>query len=267
MGRKVPILVLFIAGLQVCEILILGTSRAGSLVANSLQMIACVLGTAMALGASQRGRGLSRPFWLMISAGLATWGLANLGWMYYENLLHQEIPTLSITRVLFDTDGVFFAIALFLDKDRDSPRFDIETALDALQVSIVFFSTFFGMYYVQSLSGGVNPYAEQFMTWSYVATNVALTALAFIIVFSAQTERLRTLYGGLALFLTINTVCSGTADWMQSVNGVPTGTWYDFGWSLPFLACAVWAAQWKEAPEESTAVLMQGKTPRSVAFK
>jgi hypothetical protein len=160
MGRKVPILALFIVGLQVCEILILGTSRVGSLVANSLQTIACVLGIAMALGASQRGRGLSRPFWLMIGAGLATWGIANLGWMYYENWLHQEIPTLSITRVLFDTDGVFFAIALFLDKDRDSPRFDIETALDALQVGIVFFSTFFGMYYVQLLSGGVNPYAD-----------------------------------------------------------------------------------------------------------
>jgi PAS domain S-box-containing protein len=267
MGRKVPILALFIVGLQVCEILILGTSRVGSLVANSLQTIACVLGIAMALGASQRGRGLSRPFWLMIGAGLATWGIANLGWMYYENWLHQEIPTLSITRVLFDTDGVFFAIALFLDKDRDSPRFDIETALDALQVGIVFFSTFFGMYYVQLLSGGVNPYAEQFMTWSYLVTNVALTALAFIIVFSLQTERLRTLYGGLALFLTINTVCSGTADWMQSVDGVPTGTWYDIGWSLPFLACAVWAAQWKEAPEESTTILLRGKTPRSVAFK
>jgi hypothetical protein len=49
------------------------------------------------------------------------------------------------------------------------------------------------------------------MTWCYLVTNVALTALAFIIVFSLQTERLRTLYGGLALFLTINAVCSGTA--------------------------------------------------------
>src|SRR6202035_5870450 len=112
MGRKVPILALFVVGLQACEVLILGTSRAGSLVANALQMIACVLGTAMALRASQRGRGLSRPFWLMISAGLATWGVANLGWMYYENWLHQEVPPLSIIRVLFDTEGVFFAIAL-----------------------------------------------------------------------------------------------------------------------------------------------------------
>ncbi len=267
MGGKMPILALFIVGLEVCGILILGTSRTGSLVANSLQMVACILGVATAVAASRRGRGLSRPFWLMISAGLATWGIANLGWMYYENWLHQDIPSLSITRVLFDSEGVFFAVALFLDKDRDSPRFDIETALDALQVSILFFSAFFGMYYVQLLSGTVNPYAEQFMTWSYLATNLALTTLALIIAFSLQTARLRTLYGGLALFLTINTVFSGTADWMQSVNGLPTGTWYDLGWSVPFLVCAVWAAQWKEAPEESSAAHAPSKTPRNVAFK
>src|SRR6476469_4674515 len=101
MGRKVPIVAIFLLGLQVCEVLILGTSRAGSLVANTLQMTACGLATAMAIGASRRGRGLSRPFWLLISAGLVTWCIANLGWMYYENWLHQDVPPTSICRVLF----------------------------------------------------------------------------------------------------------------------------------------------------------------------
>src|SRR5262249_11893016 len=171
MGRRVPIFALFILGLHVCEVLILGTSRAGSLIANTLQMIACGLAIATAIGASQRGRGLSRPFWLLICAGLATWGVANLGWMFYENWLHQDIPTTSTIRVLFDSEGVFFAIALFLDKDRDSPRFDIESLLDAMQVAILFFSAFFGMYYVQLWSGATNVYAEKFMTWSYLVTS------------------------------------------------------------------------------------------------
>jgi PAS domain S-box-containing protein len=55
---------------------------------------------------------------------------------------------------------------------------------------------------------------------------------------------------------------------VQSVQGVPTGTWYDIGWSLPFLACAVWASQWKEAPEQEAAIeAMRGKSPRTVALK
>jgi PAS domain S-box-containing protein len=267
MGRKVPIVAIFLLGLQVCEVLILGTSRAGSLVANTLQMTACGLATAMAIGASRRGRGLSRPFWLLISAGLVTWGIANLGWMYYENWLHQDVPPTSICRVLFDTEGVFFAIALFLDKDRDSPRFDIESLLDALQVGILFFSAFFGMYYVQLWSGAANVYAEKFMTWSYLVTNTSLVALSFVVVFSLRSERLRNLYGGLTLFLTINTLCSGVPDWMQSVEGAPTGTWYDIGWTLPFLACATWASQWKELPEDQALAATRGKTPRMVAVK
>src|ERR1700749_3916772 len=152
MYRKVAIIGAIIAGLHAGEILLLGTSATGSLVANTLQLIACGLAVAMACKASQRGRGLARPFWSMVGLGLATWGVANLGWMYYENLLPLTIPPLSIVRILFDTQGVFFAIALFLDKEKDSPRFDVETLLDCVQIAIVFFSAFFGLSSVQLMS-------------------------------------------------------------------------------------------------------------------
>jgi two-component system cell cycle sensor histidine kinase/response regulator CckA len=267
-SRKLPILALFVVGLHVCEVLMLGTSSAGSLVANSLQTVACALGVATALSASRRGRGLSRPFWLLICAGLATWGVANLEWMYYENWLRESVPALSLIRVLFDSQGVFFAIALFLDKDRDSARFDAEMLLDGLQVAIVFFSTFFGMYYVRVLRGGMDVYAEKFMTWSYLVTNTALTALAVVMAFSVRTQRLRTLYRGLAVFLVINTIASGTADYAQSVRDVPTGTWYDLGWTLPFLVCAIWASRWNDPSEaEKPAKTMKVKTPGAVAAK
>jgi PAS domain S-box-containing protein len=268
MSRKLPLLALFLIGLHVCEALILGTSPAGALVANSLQMIACGIGTAMTFAASRRGRGLSRPFWLLISAGLATWGVANLGWMYYENWLRVEVPDLSIDRFLFDAPGVFFAIALFLDKERDSPRFDLETLLDSVQIAVVFFSAFFGMYYVQLLSGASSANTELFMTWIFEIANVGLTVLAGILMVSAHTQRLRSLYGGMALFLLVNAIASGIADYVQSVRNVPTGTWYDIGWTVPFLACAIWASRWKE-PEEAAAEAgaFRGKTLAAVAVK
>src|SRR5260370_287859 len=166
----------------------------------------------MAFKASQRARGLARPFWSMVGLGLATWGIANLGWMYYENLLHQTIPPLSVVRILFDTQGVFFAIALFLDKEKDSPRFDVETLLDSVQIAIVFFSGFFGLYYVQILNGGTNATTDAFMTWSYQVINVSLVVLSAIVTLMVPTKRLRTLYGGLAAFLTLNAVLAGIAD-------------------------------------------------------
>jgi PAS domain S-box-containing protein len=267
MSRKLPILALFIVGLHISEILILGTSPAGALVANCLQMAACAIGTAMAFAASRRGRGLSRPFWLLVSAGVATWGVANLGWMYYENWLYVAVPKLSVVRILFDSQGVFFAIALFLDKERDSTRFDVETLLDSLQIAIVFFSAFFGMYYVQLLSGVAGPRTDMFMTWTFEVINVALTVLAGIVMVSAQTQRLRSLYGGMAVFLLINTIGSGVADYVQSVRGVETGTWYDLGWTVPFLACAIWASRWKEPAEVAAGTAHRGKTLGRVAVK
>src|SRR5580704_348943 len=234
MSWKLPIVALFVVGLQVGEILILGTSPTGSLAANSLQLVACAIGAAMAFGASLRGRGLSRPFWRLIGLGLATWGVANLGWMYYENYLHTQPPPISIVRMLFDSQGVFFAIALFLDKEKDSPRFDAETLLDSLQIAIVFFSGFFGLYYVELLSGVSGPGPEKFMEWTYQAINVGLTVAAAVVALSEKTKRMRSLYGGLAAFLLINAVSSGIADFVQSIRNVPTGTWYDIGWSLPF---------------------------------
>jgi PAS domain S-box-containing protein len=267
MSRKLPILALFVIGLHACEVLIFGTSATGSLIANSLQLIACGIGTATTLAASRRGRGLSRPFWLLISAGLVTWGIANLGWMYYENWLHVAVPELSTVRFLFDSQGVFFAIALFLDKERDSPRIDLETLLDSVQIAIVFFSAFFGMYYVQLLSGASSPNAELFMTWIFEVINVVLTVLAGILAMSAHTRRLRSLYGGLTLFLLVNAIGSGIADYMQSLHDVQTGTWYDIGWTVPFLACAIWASRWKEAAETTEATAFRGKSLAAVAVK
>src|ERR1700689_1119874 len=96
MYPKGAIIGAMLVGLHAGEILLFGTSPTGSLIANTLQLIACGLATVMACRASLRGRGLAQPFWDMVGVGLATWGVANLGWMYYENLLHQTVPPLSI---------------------------------------------------------------------------------------------------------------------------------------------------------------------------
>jgi len=268
MFRKVAIIAAVLVGLHVGDILLLGTSPTSSLVANTLQLIACGLGAAMAFKASQRARGLARPFWSMVGLGLATWGVANLGWMYYENLLHETIPPLSVVRILFDTQGVFFAIALFLDKEKDSPRFDAETLLDSVQIAIVFFSGFFGLYYVQLLSGGANANTDAFMTWSFQVINFSLVLLSAIVTLAVQTKRLRTLYGGLTAFLIINSVFSGLADYVQSVHNVQTGTWYDLGWTVPFLVCALWATWWQE-PIQSTEeiAIAKRKSLGALAFR
>ena len=258
MFRKVMVLACVVVGFHIVGMLTLGTSTAAGLLGNSLQIFSSGLAAAACFSASRRGWGLSRPFWLLAGCGMATWGLADIGWMYYENWLHLVVPNYSVVRILFDVQGIFFAIALFLDQERDSPSFDLETRLDSLQIAIVFLSVFLGLNYVQLLRGDSVTAGDPLPTWIFDEINIALAATAVIRMLSAPTRRLRKLYGGLAFFLVIYTVCSGIADYLQAVRHVPTGTPYDLYWTAPFLLGAFWAAGWKE-PEEQGAIAPHAK--------
>jgi two-component system cell cycle sensor histidine kinase/response regulator CckA len=249
MPRKLLALASVVVALHIVGTLTLGTSSAGNVLANSLQIFSSGFAAAACFGASRRGRGLSRPFWLLAGSGMAMWGVADIGWLYYEGWLHLAVPSFSIVRILFDIQGIFFAIALFLDQERDSPSFDLETLLDSMQIAIVFLSVFFGLFYVKLLRGASESVSSQAQTWTFDAINIALAAVAVIRMLSAPTRRLRKLYGGLALFLVIYTASAGVADYMEAVRQVPTGTWYDLFWTVPFLLAAMWAARWTEPQE------------------
>jgi len=267
MPRKLVALAFIIVGLSILIIPILGTSPAGSFLTNSLQICSCGVAVALCFLARRRGRGLSRPFWLLVGCSMAAWGVANLGWMYYENWLHAPTPRFSLVRVLFDVQGVFYAIALFLDKEKDSSNFDPETLLDAVQIAIIFFSVFFGLYYVQLLQGAHPQANELVLTWIFVATNLTLTVIAGIQAVAAQTRRIRSLYGGLALFLLVYTLGSGLAESPQANLQSQTGSWYDLGWSIPFLVGAIWAARWKEPEELAPSLAFPKKTIVRLATK
>ncbi len=244
MPRKPLILAAVIVALHLCEAATLGTSTAGSLLANLLQILACGFAAAMAFGAYRRGRGLSRPFWLLVGAGIAMWGVANLGWMYYEVALHTEPPTGSAVRFLFGLQSVFFAMALFLDQDKDSPTLDSESVLDFIQIAIVFFFIFLGFYYLPAYHFDEHTALAREIRVE-TGEDILLVALALIQTLRARTEGIRKLYAGLTLYLLFYTVCAGFADYKQSIHATPTGTYLDLAWTLPLLFVALWAAAWR----------------------
>jgi PAS domain S-box-containing protein len=213
----------------------------------------------MAFGASRRGRGLSRPFWLIFGAGIAMWGLANLGWMYYEVVLHSEPPSASVVRFLFGLESVLIAMALFLDQDKDSPRIDAESALDFIQIGIVFFFIYLEYYYLPAHR--LDDYSA-FLREMRVenAEDALLTVLAGFQALRARKQQTRKLYGGLALYLLFLTVCAALAQYLQSIKPAPTGTLRDLLWTLPFLVAAVWAARWQPRPAAETGSQLRRKT-------
>jgi len=87
--RKLSIVALAIIGLNVVEVLFLSRSPAGSLLGNILQVTASFLAAAMCFYASRQGSRFGRSFWILVGAGIGVWGVANLGWTYYEIVLHR----------------------------------------------------------------------------------------------------------------------------------------------------------------------------------
>jgi len=259
MPRKPLILAAVIVALHLCEAATLGTTTLGSLLANLLEIFACGFAAIMAFAASRRGRGLSRPFWRIVGAGIALWGAANLGWMYYEVALHTEPPTTSAVRFLFGLEGVLIAMALFLDQDKDSSRIDAEAALDFVQIGIVFFFIYFEFYYLPAHHLDVSSAFLREMRVENVE-DALLTTLATFQVLRARKPHFRRLYGGLAFYLLFLTVCSALAQYLQSINSAPTGTLRDLLWTSPFLVFALWAAQWQPAPAGEAASQVRRKT-------
>jgi PAS domain S-box-containing protein len=259
MPRKPLILAAVIIALHLVEAATLGTTTSGSLLANLLEIFACGFAVVMALQASRRGQGLSRPFWLIFGTGLGMWGLANLGWMYYEVALHTEPSTTSVVRFLFGMEIVLIAMVLFLDKEKDSPRVDAEAALDFIQIGIVFFFIYVEFYYLPAHRLDEHSAFLREMRVENLE-DVLLTVLASFQTLRARKKHIRRLYGGLTIYLLIVSLFAAVAQYAQSVNSTPTGTLRDLLWTLPFLFAAMWAAQWQPSAEEGATLPARRKT-------
>ena len=259
MPRKPLILAAVIVALHLSEAATLGTTPAGSLLANLLEIFACGFAAVMTFGAYRRERGMSRPFWLMVGAGITMWGVANLGWMYYEVVLHIEPPTTSVVRFLFGLEIVLLAMVMFLDQDKDSPRIDAESALDFIQIGIIFFFIYLEFYYMPAHRLDKQTAFLREMRVENVE-DVLLTALAGFQALRARKQHIRRLYSGLALYLLGVTVFAGIAQYLQSIKPTPTGTLRDLFWTLPFLGVALWAAQWRPSPAEQPEPRLRRKT-------
>ena len=187
------------------------------------------------------------------------WGLANLGWMYYEVVLHSEPPLTSAVRFLFGFEDLLIAMALFLDQDKDSPRIRVESILDFIQIGIVFFFIFVEFYFLPAHRLDEHRAFLREMRVENVE-DVMIVALAAFRALSAKRAHFRKLYGGLAVYALTVTVFASIAQYLQSVQSAPTGTLRDLLWTLPFLVAALWAAQWKPSVAEEQVPQAQRKT-------
>jgi PAS domain S-box-containing protein len=259
MPRKLSILALAILGLHIVGVMALGKSLAGSLLGNLLQITASFVGAAMCVSASRRGNGFIRSFWLLVAASIGIWGIADLGWMYYEVVLHMEPPELSLVRFLFDIQEAFFAMAILLDQEQESKGLDFGFVLDAVQIVLVFLFIYVGLYYAPSLS--LDAHSAAVREYTVMTTEVfALFVLAVLRTLLTPSKETRKLYSGLTAYLAVYAVGSGIANYAQMIKETPTGTLLDLAWTIPFLWGALWAARWNPSSDGQKSAPLRTKT-------
>lgn len=241
--RSLTFVALLVLLSHVLTVVYLGTRPVGSLIGNALQILCSFLAAFLSFRAAGKDTGFSRSFWILVGWGMGIWGIADFGWTYYEVIKHVEPPSSSLIRFLFDTHGMFFVMAIFLDQEKTDSQVDLGEALDFTQIGILFFFIYFGMYYLPVLE--LNKSAalhREFVVMSLTGSGILL--LSILQWWRGRHPRARRLYGGLALYVLIYTVFSTLAQGLQVQNETPTGTWIDLAWSLPLLFAAFWAALW-----------------------
>jgi len=222
----------------------------GSVVASATQLLACLLAATMCLRASRRFSGFSESFWTLVAYGMCLWSVASLGWAYYEVFLHAIPPPGSMIRFLFDSHGMFFALAIFLNQEKTHARVELEEALDFVQIGILFFLIYFGMYFLPAADLSVrDALARERSIVSYVDAGIIL--MAVVQWRRGVSARARGLFGGLALYTLIYSCGAHIAPFLQRVDPGPTTGWHGLPWRIPFLFGAFWAATWE--PTETSA--------------
>ena len=221
------------------------------LVSNGLQILASFLAAAACFGARKRGRGLSRPFWLLAGLGFASWGVSNFLWGYYEVALHMEPPSGSLVRFLFDVQGAFFAMAVLQEEHDKSAHSILESLADFTQLVVVFTLIYIGLYYIPSLHMNSRD-ALHLEIRMEMGENFGLVALALFQRLRSSVKQTRTLFGGLALYLAAYAIGTAVAEFHENVQQSPTGNLYDLCWTIPLLIGAVWAAGWQPVEEAAS---------------
>ncbi len=254
-----------VVGFHVLNALFVRTSPTGSFAGNFLQIFSSFLAAALCFRAAKRFPGFSRSFWTLAGVGMFMWGVADIGWTYYEVFLHSEPPPGSLIRFLFDTHGMFFVMAIFLDQEKTDTRIKMEEFLDFIQVGILFFLIYFGTYYLPAIN--LRPQeALAREVWVVTFIDVGIILLAFVQWRKARWPQVRALYGGLALYHFIYALGSLVAQLMQESQQIPTGTCFDLAWTIPLLFAAFWAGTWDPAPKEDRSVLQRTKSLSGILF-
>jgi len=218
---------------------------------NLIEFLLIVLTTAACFQAGARATGYAQRFWRLMGVAFAMYTLGQAMAAYYDSVLHASFEQYWPSDILFLFHVAPMALALFLGDDSAESRvYRWQRWLDFLQIGIVSLSAYFFFLFLPLLL----PHSRESIDALYVKVTAGrglLIAGAFILRATLTNSKLvKSLFGRMALFLSIFAVCEVVYDYVEVWWHVPFGTWYELLWSIPRVLMIWLATTWK-APVET----------------
>ncbi|MGH9492998.1 MAG: PAS domain-containing sensor histidine kinase, partial [Terriglobales bacterium] len=223
----------------------------GPALSDVLQLATVLLAAYSCFVCARRHPGFARHFFTLVGAGFTLWALGQGTLIYYAHLLRQSNPSPSPSDVFFFAYFIPLAAALVLHQEQQKRGVNWILTLDFAQVGILIVAVYLNfLFFLPSL---VNSRLQVLRSVAdvYSVFDVLLAGGFLLRTVLSPPGAIRALYGRLTVVLWLYALGSALWGYGTTVWKTPTaGTWFDLGYSLPFLLAAVSVATWKPAADE-----------------
>jgi PAS domain S-box-containing protein len=270
-GKKLPLTSALVLGalatvaFQVLVLAFLGEKPPGPILSQALQAVCAFLAGIACLRASLRGTAFARSFWRLSSLAFLIWTLAQSIGTYhlYVSLLQPQVGPRGIILYFFSFTPLF--AVLFLSPNARDHDTRWESYLDFLQILIIT-ATFYLLFLHVPWWSLSEPEWVSRRAATVNLRNFLLTAGFLVRVLTARYRQHRDLYTRVGAPMGLYSLGFWLGKRGISFWSTHLGSWFDLGWTLPFLLIVLLAEGWKEEAEEADSGKSPGYIPIVLTF-
>jgi signal transduction histidine kinase len=245
MRRQIARAAWLLVAVQIAAFLLVHSPVLRSLISNIIQILCCFTAAAFSFVAARRSRDLARTFWGLFGLAFLAYGISNVAWSYYENWLHQPVPSSAISQFLYLCYDAPIVMALFLREGEDPSGLDWQRSLDFVQMLLVAFLLYYDFLFLRAVEAG--PHSLDVMEQATTnAVNFVLAGAFLARSYFGRASLVRSLCRRMAVYFIVYAMAAGVGDYALTFINTNSGSWTSLAWTVPFLVAAMLAAGYEQ---------------------
>jgi PAS domain S-box-containing protein len=264
-GSPLVLSALSTLALQFLCLAFLGLRNPGPALSQTLQALIAVFAALACLQAGARSDAFARSFWRLTASAFLFWSFAQLVATYRLFTIPGPHHSGAANIMLYFFSFTPLFASLFLSPGTNDPGRRWAFLLDFTQILIV--SALLYLLFLYSPWSQLTD--QEWVTRRAATVNVRnlVLSLGFVVrALASRSRRERELYTRVGVPVALYSLGFWIGKRGISLWSVRLGTWFDLGWSLPFLLILLLAQTWQDEPEEAESRKQTGLVPVTLAF-